>query len=131
MYAYIENEVIKKQGNLPKTWQLKDGRTISGFHLLDKEILKQEGWLPIKEIRPQYDAETQYLTNPQYEILEDKVIKTWQVADSIIEPQELTAEELLGQEVANLKISNIQKDIVINQLGQEITNIKLQLLGGM
>lgn len=42
----------------------------------------------------------------------------------------LTQEQLLGQEVTNLKISNIQKDLIINQLGQEVTNIKLQLIGG-
>ena len=29
--------------NLPKVGILKDGRTVSGYHLLDEEILKQEG----------------------------------------------------------------------------------------
>lgn len=43
------------------------------------------------------------------------------------EPSDL---ELLGQEVTNLKVSNIQKDIIINQIGQELTNIKLKLIVG-
>ena len=88
MYAYIEHNEIIKIDKLPKTWQFEDGRTISGFHLLDSQIHKSEGWLTIEEIKPEYDAETQYLTNPHYEILEDKVIKTWQVEQIVIEPQE-------------------------------------------
>lgn len=41
---------------------------------------------------------------------------------------------LLGQQLAEEKIKNIQNTAIINQLGQELTNIKLQLLlmkGGM
>ena len=47
----------------------------SGYHLLDEETLKEEGWLPLEDIKPEYDEETQYLASDGYEILEDKVIK--------------------------------------------------------
>lgn len=42
--------------------------------------------------------------------------------------------DILGQQLADEKIKNMQNTLVINQLGQELTNIKLQLLtmeGGM
>ena len=36
-----------KQHHLPKVGTLKDGSTVSGYHLLDEEILLDEGWLPL------------------------------------------------------------------------------------
>lgn len=46
--------------------------------------------------------------------------------------KERQANKVAGQEIAMLKLSNIQKDNTINILGQELANIKLQLLqGGM
>lgn len=48
----------------------------------------------------------------------------------IINEPEPTELEILGQEVAMLKLSNTQKDLTLNTLGQELTNIKLQLLQG-
>ena len=65
------------QYSLPKTGTLKNGSTVSGYHLLDENILKDEGWLPLEDIKPEYDEETQYLVNDGYEILEDKVIKKY------------------------------------------------------
>ena len=96
MYAYIKNGEVKRQGNLPKSWKMKDGTTVSGFHLLDDKIHKQEGWLPVEEIKPSYNSETHYLSNPTYEILEDKVIKTWEVVE--LPPQEPDEIELLKRE---------------------------------
>lgn len=74
------------QHSLPKTGTLKDGRTVSGYHLLDEDILREEGWLPLEDMIPEYDEETQYLANDGYEILEDKVIKKY-IVESISEPQ--------------------------------------------
>lgn len=53
----IEGKI--KQYSLPKTGTLKNGSTVSGYHLLDEEILKEEGWLPLEDIPPEYDEETQ------------------------------------------------------------------------
>lgn len=36
--------------------------------------------------------------------------------------------QLLGQQVAQLKISNMQKDVVIGQLGQQVASVKIQLM---
>ena len=76
----VENGQIVKY-SLPKVGILKDGSTVSGYHLLDEEILREEGWLPLEDIQPEYDVETQYLANDGYEILEDKVIKKYRVED--------------------------------------------------
>lgn len=84
MIQVINNKITKYA--LPKTGTLKDGRTVSGYHLLDEETLKDEGWLPLEDMIPEYDEETQYLVNDGYEILEDKVLKKYRI-ESISEPQ--------------------------------------------
>lgn len=92
MIQVIDNEI--KQYNLPKTGTLKDGSTVSGYHLLDEEILLDEGWLPLEDNPPEYDEETQYLVTDDYEILEDKVIKRYMIEDipEREEPRDLEAE---------------------------------------
>lgn len=113
MIQVINREII--QYKLPITGTLKDGSTVSGYHLLDEEILKDEGWSPLEDIQPEYDVETQYLINDGYEILEDKVIKKYKVEDipEQIEPEpseidvlnnriselELTIDTMLGGEI--------------------------------
>lgn len=98
MIQIIEGKI--KQYSLPKTGTLKDGRTVSGYHLLDENILRDEGWLPLEDIKPEYDVETQYLASDGYEILEDKVIKKYRIEDITEEeePRDLEVEiEELGQ----------------------------------
>jgi hypothetical protein len=92
MIQVIDGEI--KQYRLPKVGTLKDGRTVSGYHLLDENILKDEGWLPLEDIKPEYDEETQYLVNDGYEILEDKVIKKYRIEEisEREEPRDLEAE---------------------------------------
>ena len=83
-----------KQYSLPKTGTLKDGSTVSGYHLLDEEVLLEEGWLPLEDNPPEYDEETQYLANDGYEVLEDKVIKKYRIEDIVeeVEPRDLEVE---------------------------------------
>ncbi len=92
MIQAINGEI--KQYKLPKTGILKDGSTVSGYHLLDEETLKGEGWLPLEDNPPEYDEETQYLANDGYEILEDKVIKKYRIEEipEREEPRDLEAE---------------------------------------
>ena len=92
MIQVINGEI--KQYRLPKTGILKDGSTVSGYHLLDEYLLKDEGWLPLEDNPPKYDTETQYLMNDGYEVLEDKVIKKYKVEDipEREEPRDLEAE---------------------------------------
>ena len=80
MIQAINAEII--QYKLPKTGTLKNGSTVSGYHLLAEETLLDEGWLPLEDIKPEYDEETQYIVNDGYEILEDKVIKKYRLRNT-------------------------------------------------
>jgi len=92
MIQVINGEIAKYK--LPKVGTLSDGSTVSGYHLLDEEILLEEGWLPLEDIKPDYDEETQYLTNDGYDILEDKVIKKYRIEEipEREEPRDLEVE---------------------------------------
>lgn len=92
MIQVIDGKI--KQYKLPPTRTLSDGRTVSGYHLLDEEVLLDEGWLPLEDVEPDYDMETQYLVNDGYEILEDKVIKKYRIGEipEREEPRDLEAE---------------------------------------
>jgi len=82
------------QYSLPKTGTLKNGSTVSEYHLLDEDILRDEGWLPLEDNPPEYDEETQYLANDGYEVLEDKVIKKYRIEEipEKEEPRDLESE---------------------------------------
>lgn len=115
MYAYIEKGEIKRVGNLPKVWALKDGTTVSGFHLLDSATLIQEGWLPVEEVVPTYDETTEYLTNPQYEVLADKVIKRYSVG--IIPKEEPIIQEPSEIEVLTDYLVDVDYRLTLIELG--------------
>lgn len=97
MIQVIEGKII--QYSLPKTGVLKDGSTVSGYHLLDEEILLDESWLPLEDVEPEYDIETQYLDDDGYEILEDKVTKKYKIVDI---PEEEEPRDL-EQEIEELR----------------------------
>ena len=92
MLQVINGEIT--QHSLPKTGTLKNGSTVSGYHLLDEEVLLDEGWLPLEDNPPEYDIETQYLVRDGYEILEDKVIKKYRIREILEKeaPRDLEAE---------------------------------------
>ena len=50
--------------------------------------------MPLEDVEPEYDEETQYLVQDGYEILEDKVIKKYRIEDipEKEEPRDLEAE---------------------------------------
>ena len=98
MIQVINGEI--KQYSLPKTGTLSTGETVSGYHLLGEDILRDEGWLPLEDNLPEYDTKTQYLASDGYEILENKVIKKYRIEDIAEEeePRDLEVEvEELGQ----------------------------------
>lgn len=110
MVQVKDNQIIKY--NLPKTGYLSNGSSVSGYDLRmieNPELAKQEGWLPLEDIKPTYDINTQYLLDDGYEILTDRVIKKYKVEDIIIEeeiPQQPTEEQqrLLDLEIAMAQI---------------------------
>ncbi|QKS70268.1 hypothetical protein FLK61_34065 [Paenalkalicoccus suaedae] len=88
MYAHIKNGEIDRFASLPKVLRLEDGQTISGFNLLPHEVHKSHGWLPVEEVVEEYDTDTHYATNPQTEVQENKVVRTWEVAQIPQDDQE-------------------------------------------
>jgi hypothetical protein len=107
MVQIKDNQIIKY--SLPKTGQLKDGSTVSGYDILPLETLLTEGWLPLEDIQPEHDKDTQYILDDGYEILTDRVIKKYKVEDIIIEeptePQPTEEQQrLLDLEIAMAQI---------------------------
>ena len=112
------------QYSLPKTGTLKNGSTVSGYHLLDYETLLDEGWLPLEDVEPEYDMETQYLVTDGYEILEDKVIKKYRIEEipEREEPRDLEQEiEELRQIIDTmLGVEDAEEIITLKQEGAGI-----------
>ena len=113
MIQVIDGDI--KQYSLPKVGTLKDDSTVSGYHLLDEETLRNEGWLPLEDNPPLYDINTKYLINDGYEILEDKVIKKYRI-ENIPEPTEPEPSEI---DVLKTEIEELKQTIDI-MLGGEI-----------
>ena len=58
-YCLVEDGVIiDGPRRLPKSW-----RNISGLSLLSPVQLRTHGWLPYGDTKPEYNADTQYLTS--------------------------------------------------------------------
>jgi len=71
-YCLVENgKVTNGPRSLPKSW-----RNVSGLDLSSDAELKELGWLPWKEILPEYDEFTHYRDGYNHEIGEDEVIYT-------------------------------------------------------
>ena len=122
MIQVIDGKI--KQYDLPKVGSLLDGRTVSGYHLLDEDTLIDEGWLPLEDIPPEYDEETQYLVNDGYEILEDKVIKKYKIEDisEREEPRNLETEIEEDAGMLALMVSMLMSEV--DMLKSEIENLK-------
>ena len=103
------------QHSLPKTGTLKNGSIVSGYHLLDIDILKQEGWLPLEDSPPEHDEKTQYLVNDGYEILEDKVIKKYRIEEipEREEPRDLEAEVEELRQIIEATQARVEFDTVV------------------
>ena len=93
MIQVRDNQII--QYNLPTVGKLKDGRTVSGYNLLDKEILKEEGWLPLEDNKPEYNPKTHFLQDEGYKILEDRVLKKYRVVEISKDSENISQEELI------------------------------------
>jgi len=122
MIQVIEGKI--KQYSLPKTGVLKDGSTISGYHLLDEETLLEEGWLPLEDVEPEYDEETQYLVNDGYEILEDKVIKKYKIEDISERKEPRNLEQKIEEDTGMLALIVSMLMSEVDMLKSEIENLK-------
>jgi len=96
-YALIENGEVRKT-RLPKVGTLKNGSTVSNYHLLPHETLLAEGWLPIIDEIPETDDKHRAVRTG-YEIYEDRVEAIYEVQEII--PSALSESEI--RESASLK----------------------------
>ena len=104
MIQVKENKIVKY--SLPKTGMLSTGETVSGYHLLDGEVLRDEGWLPLEDVRPEHDNETHYLQPSGYDIQEDKVVRLYEIVE--IPPSETAPMERIREleETLDILIGN-------------------------
>lgn len=84
MHALIENGQIVKISNLPTSWNLKDGRSVSGFNLWPTQDILTEGWFPIIEQRAALGPDQHY-GNPVYTIRANDVLAMYPVENDPIE----------------------------------------------
>lgn len=98
MVKVVDGEIVSYR--LPTNGKLRDGSTVINYHLLDDDTLKEEGWLPLEDDIPEYDPMYQHLTNYEYVILEDKVIKKYTVEDI-----QSTEPEIIDEYVDDEKIA--------------------------
>lgn len=118
MIQVINGEI--KQFSLPKTGTLKNGRTVSGYDLLDITILEEEGWLPLEDIRPLYDVSSEYLQPSGYTFLNTKVVKNYEIK---------RLDELpvgIDEELQAVKMA-IKKLIRVDELSQEELDLMVNL----
>lgn len=47
-----------------------------------------------------------------------------------VEEEDLTSEELLAQQISELEIKDMEKDILIEDLGQQLSDLEIMFLGG-
>lgn len=85
---------------LPRTGTLQDGSTVSGYHLLDKETLKSEGWLPVEEQKPDFNVDTEILVFAGYKLQEDKVIRNY-VVHTIQQPESESQKAFVNPDTAD------------------------------
>ena len=86
-WAKVESgQVISTR--LPRTGRLSDGRYVSNYNQLPENALVSEGWLPGTENKPGYNAFTERLNGPTYEVQESSVTASYTV-EQIPDPEPL------------------------------------------
>ena len=112
MYAKAENGNVIQVG-LPQSGVLKDGRTVSGYNLLPANVLKAEGWLPLEQVIPAYNAETQHIEHDSYIVESDKVTESFTVCETAVPINiEALAEQMYAAQM-QLSISQDAIDFLI------------------
>lgn len=121
IYARVEKGEVVEVG-LPQTGILKDGRTVSGYNLLPEKILKQEGWLPVEDERPEHDSTTEYLVGPTYKARGKRVVAEYAV-EKISVPDPVVDERLsLVNEIDNAMTLAELRRVLVKIVAPEIAN---------
>lgn len=62
--------------SLPATWRYDDGRTVSGFNLLDEDEILDAGWVVVTDQRPT-PGPSEQLVGPEVTVSNGQVTRTW------------------------------------------------------
>ncbi len=118
-YALVENgKVITTE--LPRVGKLRDGRTVSNYHLLSPEVLIEEGWLPLVDNQPTA-SKGQVAAFIDYAVYEDRVEVMYELQDvpppakssrEIVENAKLKSQQLVLKSI--LKDGKISKKELID-----------------
>ena len=96
MYCLVENgQIIQGPGRLPRNW-----KSISGLNLLPESRLIELGWLPLVDVKPAYDKDTQYLTSAR--VIGDEAVTVNYVVNDY--SSEEMASRLLAAQTAKKKV---------------------------
>ena len=80
-YCLIENgQITQGPGRLPRAW-----RNVSGLDKASQAELKDYGWLPVNETKPEYDKETHRLGPRNVSIGTDDVTITYPTVELELE----------------------------------------------
>ena len=111
MFKVENGKIVQKR--IPKVGTLKNGSTVSGYHLLPMETLLEEGWLPYEDIKPEYNSETHSLKESGYEILEDKVIRVYEIVElpPYVEPEPYFNTEKLLKILVGLEEPSVEEGV--------------------
>lgn len=82
------------QTYLPCSAQLANGTWVSNYNLLPEATLREEGWLPLEEIRPEYNAETHYLEQDTVAEVDGKLVITYKAVELPPDDIDLLLDEL-------------------------------------
>lgn len=98
-WTRVENNQVTQIG-LPQTGYLKDGSSVSGYNLLDEQVLLNEGWLPLEDNKPSYNPMYEDLIFDGYIILSDKVTTQYkviekQIIDEFIDEEKIAMAEAI------------------------------------
>lgn len=90
--VYAKNNPL--QVGLPRSAKLSNGTWVSNYHLLPEETLREEGWLPLEEVIPQYNEETHYLEQDTVAEVDGRLVITYKAVELPPDPIDLLLEEL-------------------------------------
>lgn len=100
---------------------------------LENHIIKNEDgiFIPLTSVNITYSSlDGISKRNYDYTIIKtaEEVYKEWKETKGVIKEKEITKEEILSKEVAELKISDANKNLIITNALETIATLKLEIL---
>jgi len=117
MYALDDNGTLRLIGSLPSRLRLPDGLTRTGLDELTTAQLAELSIYPAMEVKPSFDAATQFLGEPVLKLAKGKVTATYPVLDKSKEQIAAEVEAAKAAKLAELATARweaVQAGVEIN-----------------